>query len=466
MIPRVFVGAFMRLKRLAVLAITTAFAGLGAVSAQAQGITTIDRPAEMPPASFTGKQFADSRGCLFVRAGFDGAVIWVPRMTRDREQVCGYKPTFGKTRTAAAPDPQPAPKPVAKPAPKPKVAAAPKPKPTPAPKKTVAKRQPMKTVASKPAPKTVMRAPASKPPAAPPPKTVVKTMPKAPAATAQRVIRVKPGQGCPPGATGTIMRDGMAVRCGPQASPYVTEIGRGEAPKSGKNVYYNYGRGKGSWDDSRLDLDGPASKVSLASRGGATRIVPDQVWEARSEVPPVVPHGYRPAWEDDRLNPYRAWQTVDGFYDTQRRWTNTVPRVNDLAARRIEARDPILLYKDTATVAVPTKTPVYATSGSSTAQTMASRAPMVSTRSAPLKEAPAATASSRYVEIGLFTTRAKADAAASRLRQAGLPVRYARAGGDASSSRRVVVGPYASASALRGALGRVHAAGYVQAYLR
>ena len=43
----------MRLKRLAVLAITTAFAGLGAVSAQAQGITTIDTPAEMPPASFT-----------------------------------------------------------------------------------------------------------------------------------------------------------------------------------------------------------------------------------------------------------------------------------------------------------------------------------------------------------------------------------------------------------------------------
>ena len=40
----------MRLKRLAVLAITTAFAGLGAVSAQAQGITTIDTPAEMPPA--------------------------------------------------------------------------------------------------------------------------------------------------------------------------------------------------------------------------------------------------------------------------------------------------------------------------------------------------------------------------------------------------------------------------------
>ena len=31
----------MRLKRLAVLAITTAFAGLGAVSAQAQGITTM-----------------------------------------------------------------------------------------------------------------------------------------------------------------------------------------------------------------------------------------------------------------------------------------------------------------------------------------------------------------------------------------------------------------------------------------
>ena len=56
-------------------------------------------PAELPPSSFSGGQFVDSRGCVFIRAGFDGTVQWAPRVTRDGRQICGLQPTFGAGNT-------------------------------------------------------------------------------------------------------------------------------------------------------------------------------------------------------------------------------------------------------------------------------------------------------------------------------------------------------------------------------
>ena len=50
-------------------------------------------PAEIPPTSFEGRQFVDSQGCVFLRAGIDGNTYWVPRLNNVRKPICAQKPT-------------------------------------------------------------------------------------------------------------------------------------------------------------------------------------------------------------------------------------------------------------------------------------------------------------------------------------------------------------------------------------
>jgi hypothetical protein len=76
---------------------------LGA-GAAAQSLRGAELPAEFPPLAFEGLQFVDSRGCVFIRAGFEDAPTWVPRLTRDRRQVCGFDPTFGTAGGSAPAD--------------------------------------------------------------------------------------------------------------------------------------------------------------------------------------------------------------------------------------------------------------------------------------------------------------------------------------------------------------------------
>ncbi len=85
--------------------------------AQAQSFAQLGGPVNLPPAGFSGEQFVDNRGCLFLRAGFGDVVNWVPRVNRDHAPLCGYPPTFGAAVIAAvnedmAPEPVAAARPV------------------------------------------------------------------------------------------------------------------------------------------------------------------------------------------------------------------------------------------------------------------------------------------------------------------------------------------------------------------
>ncbi|MBP0483831.1 SPOR domain-containing protein [Sagittula salina] len=440
----------MTINKLALCAtIVTYLAGLGGAASAQNAI-----PANFPPKDYQGRQFVDNAGCVFVRAGFDGLVNWVPRVTRQRKQLCGQTPTFGGSATVQATAPAPqrvatAPAPV-------QITMAPKPEPAPvaAPARTAvapvrATPQPVvRRTTTPPRAPVVIKAPVSKPAYAEPPR-VVRRMPAttAPSPTASTArARIPVQEAC---AAGRNSSGGTPIRCGPQTKSHVTIVRRGEAPGPGKNVYYN----RSSWEDSALSPQ--------------TRIVPRKVYEARDAQIASVPAGYKPAWEDDRLNPYRAIQTVQGYMDTQEVWSNQVPRRLISQANPRQPFPKNLWTTKYRHEVKPLAVAYRATQGYPPAEVRMAyaeqsvyRTDVLSTRSAQ----PAPTGG--YVEIGVFTTRAKAQAAAARLAAAGLPVKAATITRGDASMQRLRVGPYGSAAALHSALSAVHGAGYTSAYLR
>lgn len=64
-----------------------------AIAAEAKSLRRSSGPAEVPPASYKSSQYIDSKGCVFIRAGFGGSVQWVPRVTRSRQMICGQSPS-------------------------------------------------------------------------------------------------------------------------------------------------------------------------------------------------------------------------------------------------------------------------------------------------------------------------------------------------------------------------------------
>ena len=78
----------LKILSVAMLAITCATS-----AAQAQ---SVGGPANLPPAGFSGQQFVDNKGCIYMRAGYGGQTTWVPRISASRKLLCGQPPSFGK----------------------------------------------------------------------------------------------------------------------------------------------------------------------------------------------------------------------------------------------------------------------------------------------------------------------------------------------------------------------------------
>ena len=474
-----------------------------ALLAQNVGAQSGPQPAEFPPASFKGLQYVDSKGCVYIRAGVDGNVTWVPRVNRARDPVCGFKPTQVAGTSKARPAPKlddnvvvitndtppaksdadavvvaaPAAQPAARPAARPAVRTAP----------ATTTRRPVQTVAAKPAVRRVrqraqqqrtvqVRRPASY--AAPAPQRIVKpVVPRVVAPAQRRVVRAP-----------QVAQVNTQRRC------------RGLTPVSDQYV------GRNPEFPVRCDhLQDPVTfkQVPAAQVAGNARILPKHLYQPPlpKSQQPRVPAGYKRAWEDDRLNPRRAEGTLNGKASMDLIWTRTVPRrlIDRTSGRDMTAANPKLFYpfvnlgmqqtylasKDRMQVQVSKSGKVRLVERGT------QRRVIVSTKSTPkavsqtqrqkvaAKTQPAqrqtvrkttrtvkAPAGHHYVQVGTFGVEANARNTAARLQRLGLPVTYGKVKRNGKVLRNVLAGPFTSAGQANVALRKARGAGFRDAFVR
>jgi hypothetical protein len=434
-----YMGVVMLFK---VLAVASWAAVSIASSAQAQSLAG---PAETPPASFKGSQYVDSRGCVFLRAGIGGRINWVPRISRDRKALCGQAPAAAAREGASVQAPMPAPAPVAR------VAAQPA-----TPKRTYGDvGKPIETIASKHY---------SVKPAAP---VAVAATPKVEPRAASGVQH---NSGCPAsspyGAAVTLADGRRTLLCSadpgfdvraaasrvqarrdasqPQAQPSYQPSSRQAAVSSGSG----YTPKKSYLPEENYSGNGykcpPATPVArrFAASGGGTVVrctalnatgysgTTSVVSMADPEV--TVPHGYRKAWKDDRLNPNRGKGTAQGQAQQDQIWTRDIPAV---------------------AVTTTTHRRVYATSSSNTAR--------------PDQSGTAIQASGRYfVQVGTFGDAANAARTASRLQGLGLPFAKSRITSKGRQLQIVLAGPFGDTGAASAALSAARRSGFGDAFIR
>ena len=442
------VGAQMKFT--SIVAVAALMSALGAGIAQAQSFR--DQPAEFPSASYKGKQYVDSKGCVYIRAGIDGNVTWV---SRKRQGVCGFKPTNVQTAASAPAGAVDAPvqitvnsAPVA--AKQPTVAARPLPQRK---AKPVVVRQKAPKVVRQPVPRSVDV------PAAP--------ITQAPVAVAQ-VPSTCAGRSAISQQYSGSRTKGVVVRCGPQTAPILPSTAQvavtGTAP---------------SHVSTTRRVTAPAKP---APAHAYTRIVPKHVAINRQNTYAnvAVPKGYRPVWEDDRLNPKRAEQNLAGRSQMLLIWTNTVPRrlINQKTGQDVTARLPLVYpYTSVEQQRRDLGDVTFAKRNGQLVKRIvrnknaapAKRKPVYSSRSAPkpVATAPATprAAGKTYVQIGVYGDNANSQRAAQRIARMGMGARIGKSTRGGKTYLSVQAGPFGASSA-PAALGKLRGAGYGDAYIR
>ncbi len=400
-----------------ITAVSLILAGATGGALQAQTIRPAAEPAEYPPANYRDRQYVDSKGCVFIKAGLDGNVTWVPRVNRARQQLCDATPSnvAGASRVdpnAVVPD---------------VITLGPEYLPS-------AEGEPVEIAAPLPAPVKPQRTPSS----------------TSMAASEAALVPVRPSP------------------IAPQPQPVRPVAARVAAPQELVTISEICAAG------------GCGQGLALTPN---TRILPAHLYQERLQSADLrVPAGYKPAWEDGRLDQHRAEQTIrvtaiaaqptvpagyilsdgnDGRLNQMRGvgtpageaqmariWTNTVPRklvVQPETAQRFTLSEARASFYGAGIGAEGSR---------------------ISTRSAPEAELPRATQAQpeRYVRAATYADAAEARAVAQQLAGAtGLDFMLGTVTRNGTAYKVVLAGPFTHGADK--ALQRVRAAGFSGARL-
>lgn len=445
------------LRKFVTVAVLAAVSGI--YSVQAQTVSQIGGPKELPPAGFKGQMYVDSRGCVFLRAGLNGNTSWVPRVSRDRKALCGYPPTLAamaKPVEVATPAEMAAPAQVAEAAPR-------------------ATGKPMNTVA------TVTTPPAIRAtgPARPVDPYLARALPApvsprvagvAPAAVATAPVKgqgvevVMPATqlsgnqiGCyesaPVPRVVALSNGGSAVLCtrgdgslvGLRA-PVYAKVAMGEGNRVGAGLYNPTGVPVARGNVSADHLGSSHRTTVVVSAPAPVASAPGRVVVRSSDIanpPVVVPEGYKLAWRDDRLNPYRGMGTAQGQAQQDQVWTREVPA-------QLQGQNGRIVVSSKGQAAAPVRVRI-----SSKSEPQAQVNPVPQVRAGGL-----------YVQVGTFGQPSNAEGARARLRAAGLPVGTAQVTKGGKALQMVMAGPFGDAGSAQAALNAARAAGFGDAFIR
>ncbi len=321
--------------------------------AVAQSLTSSEGPANLPPADFTGTQFVDNKGCVYIRTGRTGATSWTPRVSRDRKLVCGFEPSFAGT--SAVPLRQ-----------KPAIVAQ---KPISSPLSSIPVKQTSSTL--------------------PPKKTVPST------------------------------------RATPAAQSYAQTT-----TSNGREIILN-----------------------------------------GSGMPSKIPNGFRAAWDDGRLNLNRGIPTAAGIVDSEKIWTQNIPRqlISDVAQGNIYPVKRVLTYPFKS---METQERFMAAKGAlslSVAQdgeismNRSAAATRISSKSMP---ATGTHKDGQIIQVATFANQLNAERTSLRMAKLNLPTTNKPVTIAGKSYQIVLVGPFYDQETSKVALKTIHQEGFRDAFFR